>query len=163
MLKRISSRQRSSLGQTTNIMPEQTLLNDPFDELEKCSVGIEVDGFTKGTGIIVSESGLTGTCYHVIGDIRTKTIIHRNVGLQFPLAPDFKEYTNVIEHHCDPELDVSFLQLQGELPKQVAIAYLSETIDPMHAFRSFGFRRGKIFDGLYCDGIIQGIVRKKSS
>lgn len=46
-------------------------------------------------------------------------------------------------------------------PEQTTVANLSETIDPTHTFRSFGFRKEKTFDGLYADGAIQDKTRKK--
>lgn len=66
-----------------------------------------------------------------------------------------------MEEYSDALTDIAFLQLQEKLVEQVEVANLSETIDPVHTFRSLGFRKQKTFDGIYADGTIQGKVRKK--
>jgi S1-C subfamily serine protease len=135
-----------------------------IEDLTKCTVAIRnsIGDHILGTGVIVTDDGLIVTCYHVVGNIKTETIIDKTVGIYFPSAPEIKGYADVLEEYSDSSLDIAFLQLQEkELPKQVAVANLSETIDSTHTFRSFGFRKEKTFDGLYSDGTIQGKVRKK--
>src|SRR5215475_6840724 len=131
---------------------------DTIQDLRKCTVAIQRSSDSKvlGTGVIVTDDGLIITCYHIIGNLKNKTIYFKDVDIYFPSVPDIKGHANVLEEYSDASSDIAFLQLQGKLPEQVAVANLSETIDSTHAFRSFGFRKEKTFDGLYADGAIQG-------
>jgi hypothetical protein len=134
-----------------------------LDQLNRYTVAIQKTGSdgVLGTGVIVTNDGLIVTCYHVVGNIKTKTL-DEVVGIYFPSAHEIKGHANVLEEYSDSSLDIAFLQLQEKkLPKQAAVANLSETIDSTHTFRSFGFRKEKTFGGLYTDGTIQGKVRKK--
>jgi conflict system STAND superfamily ATPase/trypsin-like peptidase len=139
-------------------------IDEPIlDHLNRYTVAIQKAGSDSvlGTGVIVTDDGLILTCYHVAGNIKTKTL-DKTVDVYFPAIDNIKRRAEVLEEYSDSSLDIAFLQLQDkELPKQAAVANLSETIDSTHAFQSFGFRKEKTFDGLYSDGIIQGKVRKK--
>jgi S1-C subfamily serine protease len=143
----------------------QSRQGDTLDDLTKCTVAIqEPGGRILGTGVIVADDGLIVTCYHVVGNLKNKTIDFKDVDIYFPLLPDIKAHANTLEDYSDAPSDIAFLQLQGKLPKQVAVANLSETIDPTHpthTFLSFGFRKEKTFNGLYSDGVIQGKVQRK--
>ena len=135
-----------------------------LDQLNRYTVAIQKAGSNSilGTGVIVTDDGLIVTCYHVVGNIKTKTLDYKTVDIYFSSAPEIKGHADVLEEYSNSSLDIAFLQLQEkELPKQAAVANLSETIDSTHTFQSFGFRKEKTFDGLYSDGIIQGKVRKK--
>src|SRR5919112_6487713 len=100
-------------------------------DLEKCTVGIRKSSGDNiiGTGVIVTDDGLIVTCYHVVGNIKTKTL-DKTVDIYFPSAPEINGHADVLEEYSDSSLDIAFLQLQEELPKQVAVANLSETIYP---------------------------------
>jgi len=68
------------------------------------------------------------------------------------------------QEYSDSSSDIAFLQLQGELPKQVAVANLSEDmINTTHTFQSFGFRRLREIIGLNAAGEIRGTVQEKST
>jgi S1-C subfamily serine protease len=138
-----------------------------IDDLNRYTVAIQQTkedggiGRILGTGVIITYDGLILTCYHVIGNIMTKTLDYKTIDIYFPSNPNAKGRADVLEKYSDSSVDIAFLQLQGKLPEQVAVANLSKTIDPAHTFRSFGFRKEKTFYGLYADGIIQGKVQKK--
>jgi hypothetical protein len=136
---------------------------DNIEDLSKCTVAIQEtgeNGRILGTGILVTDDGLIVTCYHVIGNIKAKTL-DKTVDVYFPAIYNVKGRADVLEEYSNSEVDIAFVKLKEKLPEQVAVANLSETIDSTHTFRSFGFRKEKTFDGLYSDGTIQGKVRKK--
>jgi hypothetical protein len=140
---------------------------DALQDLTKCTVAIQksTGGLDLGTGVIVTDNGLILTCYHVVGNIKTKTL-DKAVDIYFPSAPQIKGHANLLEEYCDPELDVALLQLQEtKFPSQTTSANLGETIYAKeHKFQSFGFKNPLIvkFEGLPANGIIQAKTRKKS-
>ncbi len=136
---------------------------DTLQDLTKCTVAIQKAGSDSvlGTGVIVTDDGLIVTCYHVVGNIKTKTL-DKTVDVYFPSAHEIKGQANVLEEYCNLELDIAFLQLQEkELPEKVAVANLSESIENGHEFKSFGCRKYRTFDGLNSFGRIDGKTRKK--
>ena len=80
-----------------------------LQDLTKCTVAIENpdNGKVLGTGVIVTDDWLLLTCYHVLKDIRTKTI-HKTVDISFPSASEIKGHANVLEEYCNSEVDVAF-------------------------------------------------------
>jgi S1-C subfamily serine protease len=130
-----------------------------IDDLSKCTVAIQKAGSNSivGTGVIVTDDGLIITCYHVVGNIKTKTL-DKTVDVYFPVIPNIKGHADVLEEYSDSSLDIAFLRLQEkELPKQVAVAKLSKEVIPRNDYQSFGFRESKIVEGgLYASGTIQG-------
>jgi hypothetical protein len=99
------------------------------------------------------------TCYHVIEDKTTKTR-HNIVSIYFPSNP-IKVYARVLDHYCNLELDIAFLQLQEKLPERTKPGIFSKDIIENHSFKSFGFRTSQIFNGLHTYGKIYGQVNKK--
>jgi hypothetical protein len=66
--------------------------------------------------------------------------LYETVGIYIQSAHEIKLQADILEEYSDSSLDIAFLQIQGDLPKHVAVANLSEKIDFWHTFRSFGFR-----------------------
>jgi S1-C subfamily serine protease len=136
--------------------------------LQKCTVAIRryTDAKVLGTGLIVASDGLILTCYHVVGDIKNRTI-DEIVDIYFPSTPEVKVHAQPIKQYCDSKLDIAFLQLQEKLPDLTRVADLGDSEDPKeHKFQSFGFRNpeGTIkFEGLPTNGIIQAKTRVKST
>ena len=62
-----------------------------LQELRKYTVAIQRSGDSKvlGTGVIVTDDGLIITCYHVIGNLRNKTIDFKDVDIYFPSIPRY--------------------------------------------------------------------------
>lgn len=151
-----------------NIQSEPVTIEDKEEYLKKCTVAVRepqkgISG-TVGTGVIVTDDGLILTCYHVIGDIRTKTPYYKTVDIHFHEA-NITKSAEIVEGYCNPSLDVAFLRLQdNKLPEQqaVAVAYLSETVYSEHKFKSFGFRKPRQFAGLFSDLKILGRTREIS-
>src|SRR3954467_8333854 len=102
-----------------------------LQDLKKCTVAIHEPKSNKvlGTGVIVTDDGLIVTCYHVVGNIKTKTkTLDKTVDVYFPVIHNVKGNANVLEY-SDSSSDIAFLQLiEKKLPEQVAVATLSETI-----------------------------------
>ncbi len=141
-----------------------------MDEIKRFTVGImraanddANDDLALGTGIILTDDGLIVTCYHIISDIYKK-IINNIFYISFPVQPGIRLPALVLDKHCNPSLDVAFLQLQdNKLPRQVTVANLIENaIIGDHRFKSYGYRKQKIFkDGIYSpEGTIEGRVHK---
>ena len=137
-----------------------------LQDLRECTVAIinPDNGKVLGTGIIVTGDGLILTCYHVIEDLKTQTIIKNvrieNVHIDFP-SKQIKGNANVLEKYCKSELDIAFLQLQKKLPMEIDITNLNERVFPNREFIGFGFRKDKEFNGLHSDGKIMGKINKK--
>ena len=61
-----------------------------IEDLSKCTVAIQEAGSSGkvlGTGVIVTDDGLLLTCYHVLGNIKTKAL-DKTVDIYFPSAPE---------------------------------------------------------------------------
>jgi hypothetical protein len=134
-----------------------------LQDLKKCTVAIREPKSNKvlGTGIIVTEDGLILTCYHVIGNLKSKTIDFTDVDIYFPTISQSKGHANVVEEYCDPSLDIALLQLKQKLPTETAVTELGEIIHYEHTFQSFGFRKANAFQGLYAAGQIRGKINSK--
>ncbi|HET7283301.1 MAG TPA: serine protease [Nitrososphaeraceae archaeon] len=132
---------------------------DSVQDLRRCTVAIQSSSSKNkvlGTGVIVTSDGLILTCYHVVGSIRNKSL-DEIVDVRFPLIHDIRAHAHPISEYCNPELDIAFLQLEGNLPEQTTPAILSETIVRDDNYQSFGFRDpNKVKGGLYSRGTIQG-------
>src|SRR5215469_6740439 len=126
-----------------------------IDEIKRFTVGID----SLGTGVIVTADGLIVTCYHVIEKLDHKVFVR----IYFP-SSKVSSHARVVDKYCNSDLDIAFLQLNDRLPIEATVANLSEKIVEGHKFKSFGFRKQQIFDGLYSpcgDATIEGKVRKK--
>src|SRR5439155_2754987 len=77
------------------------------------------DGAGTGTGILVTNDGIIATCYHVIGDSKTKTI-YDNIKIHFHdngtysaclLSKATESNDNNNNRICDPLNDIALLQI----------------------------------------------------
>jgi uncharacterized protein YjbI with pentapeptide repeats len=128
------------------------------------TVAIQKSGsnFVYGTGIIVTSDGMILTCYHVVGDIKTKTL-YKLVDIYFPESKCvIAAYP--IQDYCDPFYDFAFLKLKDNLlPDKTCVAPLTKTIQFYNKFASIGFRKSNVFDKpLSSSGDIRPTTRLKS-
>jgi S1-C subfamily serine protease len=82
--------------------------------LKKFTVAFRRD--VEGTGVIVTDDGLILTCYHIIGNLKNRTLYSKTVDIYLPEG-GLSQSADVIEKYCDPSIDVGFLRLQGKLPQ----------------------------------------------
>jgi S1-C subfamily serine protease len=145
---------------TAESFAKENAIKDRSNDPKKSTVAIKtpVDDLILGTAIIVTDTGLIVTCYHVIEDARTVKMHHKNFDIYFPAAPDIAAHAKVVEEYCNKSSDIAFLQIQEKLPTQVSVARLGEVFSIGDEFQSFGFRRPDTFKGLYFDGKISGVT-----
>ena len=79
------------------------------------------DGLNVGTGFIVTDEGIICTCYHVVGDLNTKTF-YDNIQVYFPNTKQtvsgnilLKDDNKTKEQYTDPKNDIAFLQISREI------------------------------------------------
>jgi hypothetical protein len=129
-----------------------------IEDLGKCTVAIQKagdNGRILGTGVIVTDDGLILTCYHVIGEIKNKTIKHNSIDVYFP---EFKitKSASAVKEYCDPSIDVAFFKIEnGSLSNKTTVSNLGEGIIFGHKFASIGFRKPKVFEKLSSSGEIR--------
>lgn len=142
-------------------MPEQTSLNDLFDELEKCTVGIKVNDSINGTGIIVSEDGLILTCYHVVANGDSKISSSDNIKVILSgQEPSPEKPVTFEQDKSNAVLDVAFLKLAEKFDNS-GVARLNKSRNSFgHTFYSKGFRKPHVSEsGLSAKGEIRELVR----
>jgi hypothetical protein len=146
-------------------MPTQQENNSREEDLlRKCTVAIlnPANNEVLGTGVIVTDDGLIVTCYHVVDDIAKIKQTTKYVIISSPKIPGTRIRAYLDDQHCNPSLDIAFLQLEGKLPEQTTAAILNETISELVNYQSFGFRESDIVEGgLYSAGTIQGRTYEK--
>jgi hypothetical protein len=119
-----------------------------------------------GTAFVISDkdNGYVATCYHVIGNRKTKTPFSQEWQLWFQ-DEDAKHLCRAVidEEHCDPSHDTAVLRLIDPLPQDVKVCKLYSLIIDGDPFRSYGFAKGnRGFSGLYANGVIRGIAPSPS-
>jgi hypothetical protein len=110
--------------------------------LNKYTVRVKTE-VSIGTGIIVTDTGLILTCYHVVGDV--KNAFFEDIEIYFPEAEKTTKAVQVIKEYCSPDLDIAFLEIREKLPEQSAVAPLGEEVVDGHEFASVGFRKADQF------------------
>jgi S1-C subfamily serine protease len=115
-----------------------------------------------GTGIIITTDGYIVTCYHNI----KKLISEKKqdlVEIHFPSDSSKRYKARILEEYCNSFLDVAVLKIEGKLFAMTNVANLGVYASEDSPFRSFGFRKDELFDGLFASGKIYGMVQKKRS
>jgi hypothetical protein len=122
-----------------------------------------VCGEVRGTGVLVSPSGMVVTCAHVVRDcgIDPRQVDGRLV-VQIPATPEHREEERDARIHWFPgdfDDDLVLLQLGGGPvpPERVGTCGPADNSDD-HPFRSYGFRRRDEYLGLHAKGSIEGHV-----
>jgi S1-C subfamily serine protease len=112
---------------------------DIIEDLNKCTVAIQESGGSAkvpGTGVIITNDGVLLTCFHVVGDIKSKTIKHNSIDVYFP---EFKitKPAQVVKEYSDPFLDVALFKMEdGLLPEKTVVSNLGESIVFGHRYAS---------------------------
>jgi V8-like Glu-specific endopeptidase/energy-coupling factor transporter ATP-binding protein EcfA2 len=127
---------------------------------------IDAGGKTVGTGFVVTSDGLIVTCAHVIDIARSDD----SVQLLFYNSSSTKEMHEVRVARVEPDYwrdaaaeDVSYLRLEGPLPKGVVPLPLGSSFNTQgQTFRSFGFPEARPDDGMLGECRIIGFVSEES-
>jgi ATP/maltotriose-dependent transcriptional regulator MalT len=113
-----------------------------------------------GTGFLVSEKGHVLTCFHVIGDSVSREVYQHVVRLYWP-AVQYETLANVQRDISKPELDLAVLRLQDDVPNGVSPLPVGGDIRYGNNFRSLGFRKAQLFEGLDARGTIRHITVRR--
>jgi hypothetical protein len=117
----------------------------------------------RGTGVLVSPSGLLVTCAHVIRDCRVDPHIAGGViSVHIPATPEHRAEdrdARICWYPTEFEDDLVLLELAGGPlpPERVGTCGPADASDE-HRFRSFGFRSRDEYLGLHAKGSIEGHV-----
>lgn len=124
-----------------------------------------ISGQVRGTGVVVSPSGLVVTCAHVIRDcgVDPQAVPGATVSVHIPATPghdaeDRDAYVSWFPPEYEDDLVLLAITGGPVPPERVGMCGPAADESDEHRFRSFGFRQRQEYLGLLAKGSIEGHV-----